>query len=220
MRQLVRQVRLYRRHALSEDAIERAAHRCGFKQVSVSPHLSVFSVRPSWGSWGEKVEVFSLQLADGLAIDVRSMSRIPVAYTDFGKNESNVRRFIASLDSLAADGCSEAMRLCAHCGYPSMDQAAERCSECGEARLVETFRPSRKACLIGELELIGVLTAAETAVIWGAKYMGWSGHVPYLFSHPVYGILNLAAFNAGLAVAIWLMHLRTVRRTKRELGGQ
>jgi hypothetical protein len=219
MSQVVRQVRLYHRDALGDGAIERAAIHCGFKRVSVAPQLSVFSVGPSWGSWGEKVEVFSLQFPDRLAIDVRSMSRLAVAYADFGKNEDNVRRFVAALDGLAGDSrTSEAIKLCAHCGYPSIDRAAKRCAECGEADLVETLRPSRKSCLIGELWFIGILTGVEAAAILGAKYMGWSGHIPYLFSHPIYGVLNLAAFNGGLTIVIWLMHLRAARKQRRKLS--
>ena len=140
-------------------------------------------------------------------IKLRAMDPSRVAMVDFAWPKTVFDEY----------ACSEAMKMCAHCGYPSIDRAAERCAECGGADFVETLRPSRKSCLIGALGFIGILTAVEAAVIWGAKYMGWSGHIPYLFSHPIYGIINLAAFNGGLTVVIWLMHVRTLRKDRRDL---
>jgi len=221
VRQPTRQVRLYRRGALNDGSIERAADRCGFKRVSVTAHLSVFSVGPSWHSWGERVEVFSLHVQDGLAVDVRSESKVAVAYVDFGKNERNVRQFVAALDRLVGkDYVSEPVKLCARCGYPSIDRTAQRCGECGATDLVDTLYPSRKSRLIGGLCTVAVLTAAEAFLVWGANYMGWAGLVPKLFSHPVCGIVNLAVANAGLTVLAWLMHVRRVRKDRRDLASR
>lgn len=202
----IRQARAYDVDVVSEQAIRKAGADCGFRVLSATPSTVVFKITMGRWSWGEIMEVLISPSPSGCIVDVGSRSVLSSAIVDGGKNEQNIQALFDALDrAIGQDVRWRLVRLCARCGCALLDCDCLACSECGATAFVETIRPSWRARLIASLRNVAMFTGVEYVVILLLKCLGLHSFVPWVFSHPVYGLLSLAIFNAILVatVVIW-----------------
>jgi hypothetical protein len=78
------------------------AEQCGFKVEETSPDAGSLRARAgfSFRSWGENITV---QVDDAGAVQVTSQCLMPTQLVDYGKNKSNVNRFLAGLSARLGD---------------------------------------------------------------------------------------------------------------------
>ena len=78
------------------------AEQCGFKVEEASPDGGSLKARTgfSFRSWGENI---SVQVDDAGTVQVTSQCLLPTQFVDYGKNKSNVSRFLAGLTARLGD---------------------------------------------------------------------------------------------------------------------
>ncbi|HIY66947.1 MAG TPA: hypothetical protein H9830_11805 [Candidatus Agrococcus pullicola] len=59
------------------------------------------SVRTSWASWGENLTLTVSDVANGSRITVRSASKMPTQFLDWGKHRKNLNRLQHELETAA-----------------------------------------------------------------------------------------------------------------------
>ena len=83
-------------------ASQEVAAQCGFKVQEASPDGGSIRARAgfSFRSWGENI---SVHVDDAGAVQVTSECLLPTQFVDYGKNKSNVNRFLAGLSARLGD---------------------------------------------------------------------------------------------------------------------
>ena len=78
------------------------AEQCGFKVEEANPDAGSLRARAgfSFRSWGESI---SVQVDDAGTVQVTSQCVLPTQFVDYGKNKSNVTRFLAGLSTRLGD---------------------------------------------------------------------------------------------------------------------
>lgn len=126
-----RPVWAYPRGSVDIDRVIRAAKASRFHLKLNSDTSATFHSRFNWRSWGERLDVELSIVNREMLVDVTSVCRLPTQIVDFGRNESNVVRLRQAMDANDAAAPSRSVPLCSVCGYPAVDVAPSRCSECG-----------------------------------------------------------------------------------------
>lgn len=83
-------------------ASEEVAAQSGFKVKEVNPDGGSIRARAgfSFRSWGENI---SVHVDDAGTVQVTSECLMPTQFVDYGKNKSNVNRFLAGLSARLGD---------------------------------------------------------------------------------------------------------------------